>query len=83
MLPRRDRQTLLGVPTFAALQAICSAYLDDHRFTSHLRGRPCCSCRHDVADYDEWVFHVTELQASHVAMAIQEARNSDAGRRMP
>ena len=75
MPPRRDRETLFGVPTFAALQTICSAYLVDHRFTSHLRGRPTCSCRLDVADYAEWVHHVTELQASHVAMAIQEARN--------
>jgi cell division FtsZ-interacting protein ZapD len=76
MRPRRDRQTLLGVPTFAALQAICSAYLDDHRFTSHLRARPTCSCRLDLTDYDDWVHHVSELQASHVAMAIQEARNT-------
>jgi hypothetical protein len=68
-------QTLYGVPTFKALQNICRRYIIEHPYTLHAHSRPACGCRLPVATHDEWVDHVTELQASHIAMAIQEARN--------
>lgn len=69
-------QTLHGVPTFKALQGICVKYLIEHQCTPTGNPSHTCSCRLRLATYDEWLAHVSELQASHLAMAIQEARNT-------
>jgi hypothetical protein len=69
-------QTLYGVPTFKALQGICVKYLIEHQCTPNEDLSHICSCRVALATYDDWLAHVTELQASHLAMAIQEARNT-------
>jgi hypothetical protein len=68
--------TLYGVPTFATLQRICRKYLVEHPYTLDGDERPTCACRLRLSAYDEWLEHVSELQASHLAMAIQEARNT-------
>jgi hypothetical protein len=71
-----DLQTLYGVPTFKALQDICGTYIAEHRYTLTGDVGLTCACRLQVSTYIEWVEHVTELQASHIAMAIQQARNT-------
>jgi hypothetical protein len=75
--PPAEVESLHGVPTFSALQTICKKYIAEHQFTTNADARPTCTCRLEVADYDRWLEHVTELQASDIAMAIQEARNTD------
>ncbi|MCW2515440.1 MAG: hypothetical protein JWR11_4482 [Mycobacterium sp.] len=70
-------QILHGVPTFKALQGICAKYIVEHQLISNVDARPACTCRLDLDSYDQWLEHVTELQASHIAMAIQLARNQD------
>jgi hypothetical protein len=73
-----DLQTLHGVPTFAALQSICSAYLGAHEYRKYngsLYG--ACSCGVEFGSVGQWREHVTELQASALSFAIQESRLSN------
>jgi hypothetical protein len=70
-------QTLHSVPTFVALQEICLKYIVEHRFLRNANASPTCTCRIEIATYEKWLDHVTELQASHISMAIQEARSRD------
>lgn len=63
----------------ADLQDICLAYLAAHEYRKYagsLYGQ--CSCGVEFGSVGQWREHVTELQASAMAAAIQEARNAEA-----